>query len=146
MAGTCRLDRPRGLQQALDTSIKRRASTHSSQSDSKLHPDSDPLVDDHRMSVCEELALPVLRVYRLVDPFPALEEWHASGVDVCDLHGAGVGMECVPKHQCELVGGGRLLDHHSRQCVDRDKSISSCQERRDSREASATPTRRIEQL
>lgn len=114
MAGAFRLERFGGIQQADHNSVKGRASTHSSQGDTCFHSDGNPLVDDHRLLVCEKSALPVLRVHRLVDTIPALEERYAPSLDVCDMHGAGVGMERVPKYQCKFAGGGWLLDHHSR--------------------------------
>lgn len=132
MVETFRLDGPRGDQQLLHSSVERGASSHCSQSDTRLYPDLHPLSHPHRLPLCEKLALPVLRLHHLVDAVLAVAEWDEPGVDICRVHGAGVGMECVSQHKRQFDGGCCLFGSDCRKYMDTHKSIRRSQDGRSS--------------
>lgn len=90
---------------------------------SGLHPLNHPLCTLDWLPMRKESALPVFRIHRMVGAVSAVAKWHASRVDLCNLHRAGMGVECISKHRCELHGGYRLLSSHCGQRMDRYQSI-----------------------
>ncbi len=70
--------------------------------------------------MCEESALPVLRICRVVYAISAMEGRFQSGRGVCIVGRARVGVECVPEYAGELgdgsgrsgdYGGGRVVGY-----------------------------------
>lgn len=93
-------------------------------SDTRFRSLDNPLRTTDRLPVCQESALPILRLHRVVGSFPTMAKWTPPRVDLRNLHGAGMGLECVPKHGSKLDGGCWLLGGDSRQYVDRHQPIS----------------------
>ncbi|KAI4204223.1 MAG: hypothetical protein LQ346_001638 [Caloplaca aetnensis] len=60
-------------------------------------------------SLCANAPLPILFLHRLVDALLAVEIENAPLGDICGLGSTGVGVECLPKHQCKLGGSGRMF-------------------------------------
>lgn len=86
------------------TAVEARTGTHFTSRDARICHDHGADCDDDRLPVREESALPVLRLHCLVDAVSAVAGGAASSGRVCDLGGAGGGLERVSEHRSELHG------------------------------------------
>ena len=76
--------------------------------DTSVHSDRYPICDHHRLSVREEPALPILRLHCLVDPVTAVAERAAPGAGMSCMGCAGMGVERLSQHKCQLRCSGGL--------------------------------------
>ncbi len=71
-----------------------------------LYPHGYTLRQCNWHALCSEFALPVLRVHCVGVAILALESRAAPCADLRSMDGAGMGMECIPKHKHKFDGRG----------------------------------------
>ena len=82
-----------------------------------IHHDCDVELTSHRLAMRQVLALPIFRLSRMGHSVPSLACRGSPGPHLCSMGAAGVGLERLSQHECELGRCGALASSPSVWCV-----------------------------